>query len=60
MNKLKEFLSGKKTYIGGLVMILLGIKAWVEGSATDIESIRTIIEGIIIMTGRAAISKISV
>lgn len=58
MDKIKEFLSGKKTYLGGIAMILIGINAWVNGSATDIEAIRTIIEGIIVMTGRAAISKI--
>lgn len=48
MSNIKEFLSGKKTYIVGLLMIVLGL---LQGDNS------LILEGIAAMTLRAGISK---
>lgn len=45
-----EFLSGKKTYIVGILMIILGI--------TNSWDLQMILNGLAIISGRAAIAKI--
>ena len=51
MQNILNFLDGKKTYIVGLIMIAYGIY---------INDNQTILNGIAILTGRAAINKIQV
>ena len=54
MNKLKEFLQGKKTYLAGIATILSCIIAWVNGANLDWNLIITALMGMFI---RAGVSK---
>ncbi len=49
LRKLRELLKGKKTYILGLVWVILGILNEVN--------VDQIMQGLLILTGRAAIAK---
>ena len=51
-------LSGKKTYIVGIATIISGIAGMVIAGSVTQEGIHTVLLGIGMLTGRAAIAKI--
>jgi len=55
--KIKAALAGQKTYIVSLSAILGVLIAWVNGTLTDVEAVKAIIEAILAITIRAGISK---
>ena len=63
MGEIEEWLNGKKTYIGGIGAILIGIGKlaydWYNGSIQPLETYLTwIIAGWTIISGRHAVKKI--
>ena len=57
LSKIKDFLSGKKTYITAVIAILGAIVAWTSGDIKIAEAIKLIIAAITAMTMRAAVTK---
>jgi len=55
--KIKAALSGQKTYIVALSAIIGVLIAWVNGTLTDVEAVKAIIEAILAITIRAGVSK---
>lgn len=55
INGLKDFLSGKKTYIAGAGLVLLGVSQWLAG---DQDAVKTILEGLTAIFVRGAVSKV--
>lgn len=57
LSKVRDFLSGRKTYLVAFSAILGVIIAWTNGSMSDIETVKAIIEAILAVTIRAGIQK---
>ncbi len=53
MNKVREWLSGKKTYITGIITVLGCLVAWIEGGDLNWNLIITAIMGMFIRAGVA-------
>lgn len=54
-----NFLSGKKTYIVGVGMILYGVGGWVAGIHDYNTAIKMVLEALAIMGLRAGVSKVT-
>lgn len=54
--QLREFLSGKKTYLTMLAAVLTALAAWSDGAITDVELFRALFEAGGLMTLRAGIA----
>ena len=60
LSRIKGFLNGKKTILGGVGLIGFGIAGTVFQFMDPTESGKTILEGIIVITVRLGIKKIGV
>ena len=56
LNKIKDFLAGRKTYLIGISAIVGVLIAYASGSMEIVEAVKAIIEAILAMTIRAGIS----
>ena len=57
LNKIKDFLSGKKSYLVCTIAILGAVVAWASGEIKIAEMVKIIIAAITAMTMRAGITK---
>ena len=58
LEKIKNAISGKKTYILGLVAIATTVVAWATGEVTDVQAITAIFVALQTMFVRAGIAKV--
>lgn len=58
MDKIKDVLSGKKTYLLAAASIIGIIVAWLNGSMDNVSALKALIEALFAMTLRAGVSKV--
>jgi hypothetical protein len=59
LSGIREWLKGKKTYIGGVAAILGFVVAWSTGEITTPKLAEVVVEAILAMTVRAGVAKIN-
>ena len=57
MNKIREFLSGRKTYIVGAGAIIAAVLAWTNGTLDNAQAIEAIVAALVAIFLRAGIAK---